>query len=159
MPDVYATVTELDPAMQERLVEVLETRGADPRQQAMRRGFLAAIAFPAQARVLEIGGGTGVLTRMLACWPGVGEVVGIDPAPVFLRKARALAVDLPRVTFHEADGRSLPFEDATFGVAVFDSTLSHVPGPEGALTEAFRVLRPGSLRRRLCDHYGGARRP
>lgn len=142
MPDVYAVVTELDAAMQERLAAVLETRGADPQQQAMRRVFLADVPFPEHARVLEIGCGTGVLTRVLARWPGVGSVVGVDPAASFLDKARTLAVDLPNVTFQEADGRRLPFDDATFDVVVFDSVLSHVPGPEGALAEAARVLRP-----------------
>jgi ubiquinone/menaquinone biosynthesis C-methylase UbiE len=142
MPDVWATFTELDAAMQERLAGVLETRGADPRQQAMRRTFLAGIAFPENARVLEVGCGTGVLTRVLALWPNVGVVVGVDVAPSLLDKARTLAVDLPNLTFREADGRSLPFEDGTFNVVVFDSTLTHVPVPERALAEAFRVLRP-----------------
>jgi SAM-dependent methyltransferase len=32
-------------------------------------------------------------------------------------------------------------EADSFDVVVFDSTLSHVPGPERALAEAFRVLR------------------
>jgi 16S rRNA A1518/A1519 N6-dimethyltransferase RsmA/KsgA/DIM1 with predicted DNA glycosylase/AP lyase activity len=72
MPDVWATFTQLDDAMQERLAGVLETRGADPRQQAMRRDFLADVAFPADANVLEVGCGTGVLTRALARWPNVG---------------------------------------------------------------------------------------
>jgi hypothetical protein len=35
MPDVWATVADLDPAMQDRLAGVLETRGADAQQQAM----------------------------------------------------------------------------------------------------------------------------
>jgi ubiquinone/menaquinone biosynthesis C-methylase UbiE len=34
----------------------------------------------------------------------------------------------------------LPFEDETFDVVVFGSSLIHVPGPERAFTEAFRVL-------------------
>ena len=38
--------------------------------------------------------------------------------------------------------RSLPFAGERFDVVVFDSTLSHVPEPERALAEAFRVLRP-----------------
>jgi len=80
MPDVYANITELDATMQTRLVEVLETRGADPQQQAMRRAFLADVPFPAQARILEVGCGTGVLMRVLARWPGVAEVVGATEA-------------------------------------------------------------------------------
>lgn len=146
MPDVWATFPELDDAMQERLAGVLEMRGADPQQRQMRQTFLADVSFPTNAHVLEVGCGTGVLTRALARWPNVDEVVGVDVATSLLTKARELAVDLPNIAFREADGRSLPFEDACFDVVVFDSTLTHVPGPELALDEAFRVLRPlGSM--------------
>jgi SAM-dependent methyltransferase len=69
-------------------------------------------------------------------------VVGVDTAPSLLDKARQLAADLPSVSFHEADGRSLPFGGGAFDVVVFDSTLSHVPQPEGALAQALQVLRP-----------------
>jgi ubiquinone/menaquinone biosynthesis C-methylase UbiE len=142
MPDVYSTINTLDPAMQRRLADVLETRGADPQQQAMRRSFLAGIAMPPRSAVLEVGCGTGVLTRMLARLPDVDTVIGVDPAPSLLEHARELAADLTNVTFQEADGRSLPFDNAGFDVVLFDSTLSHVPGPEQALAEALRVLRP-----------------
>ena len=143
MPDVWATVADLDPAVQDRLAGVLETRGADAQQQAMRRAFLDAVAFGSDARVLEVGCGTGVLTRMLARWPGIAAVTGVDVAPSLLDRARALAAELDNVTFEEADARSLPFEDASFDVVVCDSTLTHVPGPDRALAEAFRVLLPG----------------
>ncbi|HYG90800.1 MAG TPA: methyltransferase domain-containing protein [Azospirillum sp.] len=142
MSDVWSTVAELDAATQERLAGVLETRGAHPQQQAMRRAFLADIPFPTQSRVLEVGCGTGVLTRVLARQPDVGAVLGVDLAPSLLRKARDLTADLSNVMFQEADARALPFEDGAFDVVVFDSTLSHVPAPERAVAEAFRVLRP-----------------
>jgi SAM-dependent methyltransferase len=143
MPDVWSMVGELDPATRERLAEVLETRGADPQQQAMRRSFLADIAFPPGAHVLEVGCGTGVLSRVLARWPGINSVVGVDTAPSLLDKARELAADLANLTFQEADGRSLPFKAEAFDVVIFDSTLSHVARPEDALVQAFGVLRPG----------------
>lgn len=142
MPDMWANVTQLDTATQERLAGVLETRGADPQQQAMRRLFLSEIAFPAHAQVLEVGCGTGVLTRLLAGWQNVGTVVGVDPAASLIAQARELASNLANVTFKEADGRSLPFDAAAFDAVVFDSTLSHVPDPKRALAEAARVLRP-----------------
>ena len=69
-------------------------------------------------------------------------MVGVDSAPSLLSRAREMAANLHNVTFQEADARALPFEEATFDVVVFDSTLTHVPGPERALAEAFRVLRP-----------------
>lgn len=143
MPDVWSSVRDLDQATQERLAGVLEKRGADPQQQAMRRDFLQGVSFPRGARVLDVGCGTGVLTRMLARWPEVASVVGVDPAPGLLDKARAAAADLHNVTFEESDGRSLAFQEATFDVVAIDSTLSHVPGPERVVEEAFRVLRRG----------------
>ena len=143
MPDVWAKFPSLDGEMQERLAGVLETRGADPQQQAMRREFLSAVPFPRGARVLEVGCGTGVLTRMLARLPSVGSVVGTDIAEALLARARSLAADLPDVSFEQADAGSLPFADARFDVVVFDSVLSHLPAPAAALAETFRVLRPG----------------
>jgi ubiquinone/menaquinone biosynthesis C-methylase UbiE len=143
MPDVWTTVAELDTATQDRLAGVLETRGADQQQQDIRSAFLTDVEFPSNARVLEVGCGTGVLTRRLARWPGVGSVVGVDPAPSLLRRARELAAGLAGVDFREADGRALPFGDATFDVVVYDSALCHIPQPDLALAEASRVLRPG----------------
>jgi SAM-dependent methyltransferase len=72
----------------------------------------------------------------------VESVTGVDPAASLLAAARELARHLPNICFQEADGRALPFDDASFDVLIFDSTLSHVPEPERALAEAFRVLRP-----------------
>ena len=143
MADVWAGVAGPDAATQDRLAEVLETRGAEPRQREMRRAFLSEIGFPAGAAVLDVGCGTGVLTRALAGLPDVGAVVGVDLAPSLLARAREMAAGLADVRFEEADARALPFPEGAFDVVVFDSTLSHVPEPERALAEAFRVLRPG----------------
>jgi ubiquinone/menaquinone biosynthesis C-methylase UbiE len=142
MVDVWATVAELDTRTQERLAAVLETRGADVQQQELRHAFLQEIPFPADASVLEVGCGTGVLTRRLAGWPDVGSVTAVDVAPPLLEKARQLSAGLP-ITFSEADARSLPLDDNTFDIVVFDSTLVHVPGVDAAIAEAARVLRPG----------------
>jgi ubiquinone/menaquinone biosynthesis C-methylase UbiE len=141
MPDVWTAVRELDEATQERLADVLEKRGADPQQRAMRGAFLQEVPFPHDARVLDVGCGTGVLTRVLAGWPDVASVVGVDPAPALLEKARRGAP--ANASFREGDGRSLPFEDAMFDVVASDSMLSHVPGAERAVAEAFRVLAAG----------------
>lgn len=145
MPDVYATITEADRAVVEGLVDILELRAADPQQQAMREAYLSDIEFPADARVVEVGCGSGAVTRALASRSGVGEVVGVDPSPVFIEKGRELAHDFPNLSFIEGDGRALPLEDESFDVVVFHTTLCHVPRPELALAEASRVLRAGRL--------------
>jgi ubiquinone/menaquinone biosynthesis C-methylase UbiE len=140
MTDVWARFNELDAPMQARLAGVLETRGSDVQQQAMRHAFLSEIEFSPDAQVLEVGCGTGVLTRMLARLPRVAALVATDAAPALLERARELT-DASNVRFQQADGRCLPFEDEQFDVVVFDSVLSHMPTPDLALAEAFRVLR------------------
>ncbi len=143
MPDAYAIITEQDSSMVLRLAEILELRAADPQQQAMREAYLSEIEFPIGAKVLEVGCGTGPVTRALVRWPRVGKVVGADPSPEFIAKARELGAGTQNLSFEVADGRSLPFAAASFDVVVFHTTLCHIPRPEQALTEAFRVLRPG----------------
>jgi ubiquinone/menaquinone biosynthesis C-methylase UbiE len=141
--DIYATIAEADPAVVEGLVEILELRAADPQQREMREAYLAEIDFPPEARVLEIGCGPGAVARALASRSDIGEVVGVDPSPIFLAKGRELAQHLPNLTFVEGDARALPLEDDSFDVVVFHTTLCHVPAPEIALTESSRVLRRG----------------
>ena len=143
MPDVYATIADADPALVARLADALEIRAADPQQRAMRDAYLADVPFPPEARVLEVGCGTGAVSRALAGRPGIADVVGVDPSPILLERARDLAAGLSNLSFQEADGRALPFADGAFDTVVFHTTLCHVPDPERALAEAQRVLRPG----------------
>ena len=51
----------------------------------------------------------------------MASVVGVDPAPGLLEKARAAGGGMSNLSFREGDGRSLPFEGATFDVVTFDS--------------------------------------
>ncbi len=143
MPDIFAHITEADPAMLEIIAGVLETRAAIPQQQEMLASYLAELDFPEDARVLEVGCGTGPVARVLAGRPGVAQVVGIDPSPVLLDKARSLSEGLARLSYQEADGKALPFEDGGFDIVIIHTTLTHVPGPEAILQEAARVLKAG----------------
>jgi ubiquinone/menaquinone biosynthesis C-methylase UbiE len=145
VPDVYATIAEAEPAVVESLVDILELRAADPQQRAMREAYFAQIELPPDAKVVEVGCGPGPVARALASWPGVGEVLGVDPSPIFVAKARELARDVPRLTFIEGDGRALPLEDGSFDAVLFHTTLCHIPEPELALAESARVLRDDGL--------------
>jgi SAM-dependent methyltransferase len=143
MPDVFAEITAATPEILDGIMTVLEIRAADPQQRAMLNAYLTDADIPQGAHVLEVGCGTGAVTRTLAAWPGVVAAVGVDPSPVLVAKARALGAGLATLTFEEADGRSLPFASTTFDVVVCHTTLCHVPGPETMVHEAVRVLRPG----------------
>jgi len=96
---------------------------------------------------LDIGCGTGVLTRMAATVVGPsGSAVGIDLAPGMLGEARRNAARTGSVAqFHLAPAQNLPFADGRFDVAVMSFVLHHLPtdAKDVALREIFRVLKVG----------------
>lgn len=143
MADVFADITRAPPAMLDVIANVLETRAAMPQQRAMLESYLSEIDFPDDARVIEVGCGTGAVARRLAALQKVAEVVGIDPSPALLDRARTLAAGITKLSFREADGKALPFDVGRFDVAILHTVLTHVPGPEALLAEAYRVLSPG----------------
>jgi SAM-dependent methyltransferase len=49
----------------------------------------------------------------------------------------------PDIDFHEASAEELPFDDGSFNAVGISFGLLHFAHPEKALSEAFRVIRPG----------------
>lgn len=143
MPDPYSQITGVDRNILDVLIKAMEVRAADPRFRDIREGFLNSVGFSEAARVLEAGCGSGAVCRDLARRRGIGEVVGLDPSTVFLTKARELAEGIPNLRFEMGDARAMPYGDAEFDAVVFHTCLTHVPNPEDALAQAFRVLRHG----------------
>lgn len=52
MSDPYASIADIDEAIQARLVDVLELRAADLRQQEMLESYLSEINPPAKTKAL-----------------------------------------------------------------------------------------------------------
>jgi SAM-dependent methyltransferase len=141
MPDVYIDIADAEQGVQERIAEILELRAADAQQRAMLEAYIHQIELPQDAQVLEVGSGTGAVSRFLADLPGVTRVTGIDPSPVLVTHARSIGGP-SHLSFDQGDGRALPYAEAEFDLVVFHTVLCHVPGVEAPLAEAFRVLRP-----------------
>ena len=151
--DAMQFINEQDPATVERFVARLELRGKDPTFVAYRESYLDAMDLPRTAAVLEIGCGTGVVSRAIASRDGfAGTVTGVDQSEDFIEVARTLAANDAagdRVQFAVGDAYNLDFPAASFDAAIAHTLVSHVGDPLAVLEEAARVVRPGGLRGRL----------
>lgn len=88
-------------------------------------------------RVLDVCSGPGMLAAAAA--ERGAEAVGLD----FSSEAVALAQrNVPAATFHQGDAQNLPFPDRSFDAVVCGYGVMHLPEPERAMREMFRVLRP-----------------
>jgi malonyl-CoA O-methyltransferase len=103
--------------------------------------------------ILDIGCGTGVPTRALACRYRSARVVGIDVVAAMTRVARrrsgahlpfGLGHGLARERYVCADAERLPFESARFDLVFSNLTLQWCD-PDAVFRECRRVLRPGGL--------------
>lgn len=90
-------------------------------------------------RLLELGAGNGVASRMLA--EAGHQVVGTDVSAMFLSEASQWVHE--RLTYVVCDGLQLPFPDASFDVVCSNEYVEHVPDVLLALEEMRRVTAPG----------------
>jgi SAM-dependent methyltransferase len=85
-------------------------------------------------RVLDVGCGTGELTRVLA-EESPGEVVGVDA------DTDLLAVAAEHAPVVAGDATNLPFPDDAFDLVVCQALLINLPDPAAAVREFARVSR------------------
>jgi ubiquinone/menaquinone biosynthesis C-methylase UbiE len=125
----------------------LERRAKAADEIAARNAYLDLLDITAGERALDVGCGSGAVTREIARRVGSrGVAVGLDRSPALLAVARELAKDAgfgDRVEFREGDARRLPFPDGSFDAVVCVTALSHIPNGEAAIPEFVRVLRSG----------------
>ena len=147
--DAMQFVNEQDAATLARFIERLELRGQDPTFVAYRDAYLDLVDLPGAAAVLDLGCGTGVVTRAIAARDGfAGTVTGVDQSAEFIAVAHRLAVGdgvADRVRFAVGDVHQLEFPAGSFDVAVAHTLVSHVRDPLTVLAEAARVVRPGGF--------------
>jgi SAM-dependent methyltransferase len=106
------------------------------------REFLAWLDVPAGARWLDVGCGTGALSRTILESVSPSTVQGIDLSHDYVGHAREHTAD-ERARFEVGDAQALPYPDSSFDVAVSGLALNFVPSPAAAVSEMARVVREG----------------
>lgn len=127
------------------------------RQAAASREFRAPLyaraGLPQAGRVLDVGCGSGGVTRDLVAAAPRATVVAMDLDPAMARQARTV---LPETHVLRGDGCALPFADACFDVAVCNLVLMWNERPQALVAELARVVRPGgTVLASMEPDYGG----
>ncbi len=120
---------------------------ASLRARAERSEFarLLDLAVPGDARIVEIGCGTGQMSLYLARADRL--VVGADLTGASLRLAAAAArrFALDRVLFVETDLNRPALKAGAFDVVYCSGVLHHTPDPAAAFARIAALARPGGL--------------
>jgi ubiquinone/menaquinone biosynthesis C-methylase UbiE len=144
--------TELSAQVYELGVELLFRGTAD----VMRRQIIPPITrwltehrgdLPGEARLLDVGCGTGRTLHQLAHAHPHLRLHGADMSPAYIKQARKRLLELDEITLAAENAEALPWADATFDIATSVYMFHELPrnARRNAVRELFRVVRPGGL--------------
>jgi len=119
------------------------------------REILTRYSLPRDARVLDVGCGTGeALLRLAHENPGY-RLTGVDLHEPHLTRAREQARPFgTRVRIELGDAFALDCPDGSYDLTLCRHLLQAVPDPELVLAELKRVTRPGGILHLLVEDYG-----
>lgn len=92
------------------------------------------------AAVVDLGCGQGTLLQHLQSLPLNLKLSACDLSPVLVANSAKAA---PKATVKVGDLEALPFANAEFDAAFATEVLEHLIPPDKALSEIFRVIKPG----------------
>lgn len=117
------------------------------------RRLASRLPLTLEARVLEVGSGSGVYSAQVARRIPGGRLELLDLQPEMLQKAKLKldAEGLINVGYTSANAGKLPFPNDSFDVVYAVAVLGEIADSEEFLTETYRVLKPlGTLS--LSEH-------
>jgi ubiquinone/menaquinone biosynthesis C-methylase UbiE len=97
------------------------------------------------ARVLDVGCGTGYAVRFLGQQESVKQACGIDISAGMIEAACGQVPPelADSVEFVQASSDAIPYPDNHFDHVICTNSFHHYPDPVGALKEMQRALKPG----------------
>src|SRR5919198_1880726 len=117
------------------------------RARAERSTFARLLdrAIAGDARIVEIGCGTGQMSLYLARADRVVVAADLARASLRLGQAAARRFGIDRVRFVETDLRHPALKPASFDVVLSSGVLHHTPNPRESFAQLASLARPGGL--------------
>jgi SAM-dependent methyltransferase len=116
--------------------------------------FLNWLAVPRGSRWLDVGCGTGALSRTILQAAKPSHVKGIDQSEGYIAFVRTLIQDR-RVRFETGDALGLQDEAGSYDAVVSGLVLNFLPDPEQAVAEMSRAARSGGVVAGYVWDYAG----
>lgn len=104
--------------------------------------FLTWLAVPEARSWLDVGCGTGSLTKLILAAHQPKEIIAIDSSRDFILHAQHLITN-PSVHFKVGSAQSLELVSDSVDATVSGLVLNFVPQPKVAIAEMVRVTKPG----------------
>lgn len=101
--------------------------------------------------LLDVGCGTGF---WLPRWPAAARVIGVEPDPALLDRARDRVADHDHIEVLHGSAEHLPVPDHSVDVAHARFAYFFGPGSEAGLAEVGRVLKPGGTFLAVDNSWG-----
>ena len=118
------------------------------------REFVKLLDVPPGKDWLDVGCGTGALTRAVLDGAEPKSVRSIEPSAGFLEYAKGSITD-PRVRFDQGDAQSLPVDSGSIDATVSGLVLNFIPDQARGVAEMARATRPGGLVAGYVWDYAG----
>lgn len=146
----YSRIHRIDSPANRRLRQDIWPEGHDLGQQSFATlpyfdHMVRRLGMRPGMHVLDLGSGSGGPAIYMASTSGC-RITGLEITEVGIEVARSLAADAgldDRVEFVLGDGMHMPFDDATFDVAISMNVLNVFEDKVALFREVRRVLRPG----------------
>jgi arsenite methyltransferase len=103
--------------------------------------------------VLDVGCGSGWLSRRLGKLVSEGRVVGMDISDEMVRIARRNSADEDHLLFVTGEVSEIPWDANFFTHAISVESAYYWPSPAAGAKEIYRVLRPGGSAWILINYY------
>jgi arsenite methyltransferase len=103
--------------------------------------------------LLDVGCGSGWLSRRLAKMAPEGRVVGMDVSDEMIRVARRSSADFDNILYVAGEASEIPWESNFFQHAASVESAYYWPDPAAGVKELIRVLRPGGAAWILINYY------
>jgi SAM-dependent methyltransferase len=115
--------------------------------------MLAQMGMSAAENILDLGCGSGWLSKLIAGEVSDGRVVGVDVSDEMVRLARRACADLPNAMFVVGTAEEVPWQPNFFTRVVSVESAYYWPDPAKGLSEIFRVLQEGGSAWILINYY------